>query len=85
VVPRLVTHDECQTMRVSDENRSQVVELCERAASGSVVSYYELGVIYADGRIAPRNEALAVRLLLVAAQRGLRPAQVRLNQMGYRQ
>jgi TPR repeat protein len=78
-----LTSDECQTMRAPADHRSQVVELCERAAGGSVVSYYQLGVIYADGQIAPRNEALAVRLLQVAAARGLRPAQVRLNQMGY--
>ena len=81
----MLTSAECQTMRASAEQRAQVIELCERAAGGSVVSYYELGVIYADGRIAPRNDALAVRLLRVAAGRGLRPAQVRLNQMGYGQ
>jgi TPR repeat protein len=71
-------------MRASAAHRSEVVETCEHAAAGSVVSYYQLGVIYADGQIAPRDEALAVRLLRVAASRGLRPAQVRLNQMGYR-
>ena len=44
---------------------------------------YELGVMFADGQGVPVRRDLAVRLLGVAASRGLRPAATRLEQMGY--
>ena len=71
-------------MRAYDPMQAlQLIQLCERAAEGSVRAYYELGTIYADGQIAPVNRNLAVRLLTFAASRGLRQAAARLEQMGY--
>jgi hypothetical protein len=81
---RPISAAECQRLPVNDPSRFfQIRELCQHAAEGSVVASYQLGVMYADGQGVPVRRELAVRLLSVAASRGLRPAQQRLEQMGY--
>jgi hypothetical protein len=81
---RPISAAECQRLPVNDPSRFfQIRDLCQHAAEGSVVASYQLGVMYADGQGVPVRRELAVRLLSVAASRGLRPAQQRLEQMGY--
>jgi TPR repeat protein len=81
---RPISAAECQRLPVSDPSRFfQIRELCQNAAEGSAVANYQLGVMYADGQGVPVRRELAVRLLSVAASHGLRPAAVRLEQMGY--
>ncbi len=81
---RPISTAECQRLPVNDPTQFfQLRELCQRAAEGSVQANYQLGVMYADGQGVPVRRELAVRLLSVAASRGLRPAVVRLEQMGY--
>src|SRR6185369_5663577 len=81
---RPISSAECQRIPVSDPTQFfRLRELCEQAGGGSVRANYELGVMFADGQGVPVRRDLAVRLLGVAASRGLRPAVTRLEQMGY--
>jgi TPR repeat protein len=70
---------EAQNGSLRSGREAQVLELHQRAEQGEADAQFRLGVMYADGRGVPQNDAEAVRWFRLAAEQGNVGAQAALG------